>query len=591
MIEPGQTLDFEASIGFLRDAPHYRRLTLWLALELGTISDPARARAVQYRAFDARVARRYAHVPGADLLLVVNHNTTRDELGAWEALGAELGFTLSVWDLSLQGGIDLTAEVHGGSALLSQFEGGTMVVLNNPIESAAGSTQPAQLVDKQQLLEAAAAGINVAFIGEQVELAQLMLPLGGAPVAADSGKHPGLTQWLDKLTETTDRELLAALRDRIDVTKWKIFGGCVSASVTEQAALALQKRLQRRFPDQRFVVVHEQEPRLIGKKLWARHWHVGTLEVRAMLPAAAGTLLAAEVPEGRLHLPSYVGSDANLMTFMLTRSFDEKLARLTKLLGGRKPLLVSSRDNKAAPTSRRARDDLLRILFDALLVDLANEQAAILNSRWRSGLSRQGMEEALPLLARLGQLASPADRRFAPDSVEGRHLIRLVARLRFLAEAQWSLWEWLPPLFWLRRAPRLWWLTRRLTRQVLFSFFAGGDEQDGLGESYMKGAYKELKSQYRSLDAECRDSMGGCRRKLRRAFASDLLEAPIARSGITSDAELFDRCNDRVIDASSWRHAITDAQARSLARATSMKASSQAADQLRRDETCDELVG
>ena len=90
-IASGETKSFEATLAIKKDAPHYESVTMWLALGLGYIDRPNDDRPVQYRALETRVSQRYVATDGADVMLVVNHRTTREVLEAWREAFAELG--------------------------------------------------------------------------------------------------------------------------------------------------------------------------------------------------------------------------------------------------------------------------------------------------------------------------------------------------------------------------------------------------------------------------------------------------------------------------------------------------------------------
>src|SRR5262249_9857314 len=117
---------------------------------------------------------------GCEVLLVVNHRTTREELDAWEALAAELGLGLEVWDLSLEGGLDLERE-----GLCEALDGKTIVVLNNQVTTPRGEVDARVFVDKEQLHRGAAQGIHLAFVGRKVNVSRLLLPTAGAAKTAE----------------------------------------------------------------------------------------------------------------------------------------------------------------------------------------------------------------------------------------------------------------------------------------------------------------------------------------------------------------------------------------------------------------------
>ena len=575
-IDPGQALTFEATVGFLKTAPHYRNLRLWLSLELGFIDRPHELRPVQYRDFDTRVAQRFEHCDGAQLLLVVNHRTTHQQLAAWREICDGLGIVVDVWDLSLQGGLDLSHPVEG-STLGQLFEGHTIVLLNNEVSTPEGEHVAHRCIAKQQLLEAAAEGVNLAFIGRDVGVRQLMLPTAGGAEA--DGQQRDASD-LTKAIAGRDDDALAVTAERCAVYDWSFFGGGCDTRKLHKAALRLSAHLSARHPQQRFLVAYHLAPEVVTRKLWLKRYRVGHLEVRSLLPTASGRLLSAEVDDDRLHDPAYIRSGDNMMTLLLTRSFDDKLERLMDEL--KQPRLDSAGEAW-----------MVRMLCDALLVDLCAEQATILEARWRSGMSRQRMVGALPLLRKLA--ASEPHTRIEPETPEGRAVITMVARLRHWAWSKWRLWEWLPPFVVLRRAPMLWWLVRSRSHAWLRSLFVG-DTVDPIGKSNMKQGRKMLKSEARQIHKQWRAS-----RKTwtllddtpdaEQSFAEKLVTEPLRRRGITSDVEVLDEWSARLIDMDELREYEARDQQRAKTAASVGEATAQAARELKRLRTTEQLLG
>jgi len=537
------------------------------------------------------VARRYQRVGAADLLLVVNHRTERAELQAWEALASEMGFRLAVWDLSLMGQIDLLEPVDG-SSLLAQFSGKTIVVLNNTIATASGEARPAELFDKAQLLQAAEDQVSFAFVGEPTDLESLLVPTGGKPPQHEQEQQA--SAFLKALVKRTDADQLVALHDQVDVTSWKIFGGTPKEDHMQKAARDLQRKLARLYPDQRFTVIAHTAHELEKKVLFAKRWHVGTLEVRAMLPAAHGSIVSAAVDAEQLHDASWVASDDNLLTLFVTRSFDEKLARLRQLLAPAAALLASADAVEASSSAVRGAARRLQLLCDAIVVDLVTEQGAFLRETWRAGLSMRAMRDGLRWLNQLA--AFVPERRIDPESVEGKQITRLVARLRFFVAAQLRFADWVPFLTPFRRAPRLWWITRKATNALLDNCFGrvGADENDELGNSYLKAAKVELKSHYKLLEEHYRDSeevwtIQNDTASTRREFARKLTLLPVRRAGITTDAEVLDDWWMRNYDQPEYLRFEQRAAQRAKRRKQVAHASDAAERTLRREQSADSL--
>ncbi|MEQ9319780.1 MAG: hypothetical protein RIF41_11525, partial [Polyangiaceae bacterium] len=533
-IEPGQTLDFEACIGFTRDAPLYRSLTLWLTVELGFLERPAELRPVQFRAFEARVASRYRRDPAADVLVVVNHRTTRDELDAWRALLEELGLKMAIWDLSLQGGIDLHDPLADGESLLDHFGGASMIVLNNEVETPAGALPARRIVGKAQVIAAAEAGIDVLFVGKNVGIGHMLVPTHRQPDLEDEPAEWSML--LDQLHEA-DRPTLERVVGRAAIHDWDGLGRGPSEDKLVKHAQALSERLAARYPDLRFTVVHDFGARLVKKTLWFKRWLLGHVEVRATLPTDAGRLLSVELPAGDLHDPNLVRSDETAMAVLLTRSFREKIQLLEAAV-----CRAAEQALPDADPSEKGRDaaTLVGLIVDAMLVDLAEEIRGLVAPGWRACMGYGRMRDHMPRLRALASFRPAGGPRLPPGSDAGQHLIRLAARVRRFAVAHLRFWELLPPFLFLRRAPSAWWLARGCARDLLVGVFAG-DEPDAIGKAYLKEAKgyldvqeRELKSDFESFRKEHQRE----RHASHVTHAEQLLFAPLRRRGVTSDGEV-----------------------------------------------------
>ena len=592
LIEPGREMAFEATIGLLDDAPHYRRLGLWLTLEIGRIDDPDCLRTAQIAGLDVRVAQRYQPHADSELLVVVNHRTRREELDAWRALCDELGLGVDVWDLSLEGQLDLSRDLGGGRTLHDELMGKTVLLLNNLVERPNGKQVSAsRFADKEQLLDAAAAGIGVATVGRGLDMERLLMPTrdrapASALVASSATEASGTELAVGPFLAALDQpDQAAPTVHRLDVVKWSLLGGGTDPSDLRAAARKLARVLAARYPGQRYLVVQEEDPLLTRTLLWMKRWRVGTLELRRMLPVHAGPLLVASVEEDALHDPHFVRSDDALMLMWLTRSFDDKLQRLDELL---------SATNDEEAEGRRS--DAVGMLLEAMLVDLAAEQMALLEVRSRSGLSGERMRSALPMLHQLAAFRPTRPRRIAPDSAIGKHLLRAIARLRHSSSARCGLLEWLPPWLWWRRAPRLHLLTKKLTAGLLRALIGGTGQLDDLGKSDWRGAKKALVSEAREIDEAWKLYVNEQQAEhgfvpSRADFADQLLMAPVRKRGITTAVEVFGHWSDRIVERAQMAAAEAHDDKQRKRRAKLMAGAQRAAANLKRTETTAQLLG
>ncbi len=506
-LDPGASMRFEATLALDPGAPHYRAVRLWLSLELAPPGEPAAPRAIQHRALEVRVARRYRRVERCELLLVTNQHTTRAQLDAWEALAARNGLPMAVWDVSLEGHFDLSRPVGDGS-LRDHLAGGTVVVLDPPLDTAAGSVRPHRLLDREQLAALVAADVGVAIFGGDAG----DVPIARWLVAGDEGAPSAHRESPAEL-----REALAAIEgggeaeihETVDVHHVGMWFELPTEERLAKRALALSEHLLEEYPHRRFLVEPTFDPEVVASWGLARRWKVGTLTVRSTLEAARTAVVHAPgVPT-----PEQLDEGGAVEQLVLVaRDFEQKLAHLEEALRLRGQAWGEVR---------------------AILVDLVNEQRAILAPGWRRGLSGDDLTRALPLLRRLVEHA-PRIPTPALDGWRAVALIEIAARLRYHAAAQPRWWEW--ALYPARRAPRLRVATNTLVDAWLEAIFAPEDHDEARARVTARVGALEEERTARELPED------------ERTFARLMLREPIEWAGVTSDAELLEGAAARVID-------------------------------------------
>jgi len=519
LLGPGESRGFEVTLGMKKDAPVYESVRLLLTLELGLIEHPDRLRPIQYRSFQTRVAQRYRHDPDADLLLVVHHRTTREELMSWRALADELGFTFCVWDLSLERGLPLHRPIEGQS-LTEAFAGKTVIVLDDVIETPIGNAAAHHLVDPQEVFEAMQQGVSFAFAGEKLKVDRWLVSTD-----AEAEAHDDSTALVKHSEQAPPSSSEAA------VFKWSFFGSVPHHTWLQKRARLLSRLLASRYPQLRFCIVEAYDAEVVDTFLWMKKYRVGRLRILPTLPAAAGRLVNTEVETTTRQQPEYIGGRQNLRTLMLTRSFDEKLARLDQILAGRPD------------------HDLIPRILEGMLADLANEQTALLQRR--GPISGAVLREATTHLNRLAEHVWTADDE--PDGPAGQAIIELVATLRFGGRSRWRWWEW--PLYPFRRAPALSRWTHAQSQRVLERFFLRGAEDwdDALRRAVgveLDRVHKKLRHEY---ECHCQEQGVEGSAAFLEVFAAEHMQRALLEDGITTDAEVLDHYAERVYSEDGYR--------------------------------------
>lgn len=528
LIEAGETLSFEATLALAPDTPAYRSVTLRLSLELERPRG-GEVRAIQLRDFEWRVARRYRRVPGCDLLLVASHRTTREQLEAWERLASRLALQMAVWDVSLEGHLPLVEGRGKGGAdgsLLDHVAGGTVAILDEEIDGAAGPVRPHRLLDRDALFAMSERGVSLAVFGGEagdIDLGRWLIPDDDAVPSAHRESAAALRKAIHGLADLHGQGEVQVheVTDAHHIGFW--FEPPTEELLFRRAA-ALSEHLLHEYPNRRFVVTPHFEPLEESSIGLAKRWKLGKIEVRTTLEAARGHLVhvAGELGRGR---PEDIDGRRFTQALLLARDFEQKLVRLEAAVAAQGDPWLAAR---------------------AVLVDLVNEQSAILASPWRRGLSAADCERAQPLLRMLrdrGPRLSVRSPELEPV------LIEIAARLRYFASAQSRWWEWL--LMPLRRAPMTSRVTRGLVDEWVEEVFAVESSETENHTDVSRARVEHAKQ----LIAERVKALGGDERAQaeeelgpipRREHSLLLLREPIEWDGVQSDAEVLETAADRV---------------------------------------------
>ncbi|MBA3461862.1 MAG: hypothetical protein H0T46_18015 [Deltaproteobacteria bacterium] len=496
-IGAGDTTQVELTVKVKDGAPEYLRFAAHVTLELGDIDAPASVRPIQIRLFDVRVARPF-QVSDADVLLVVNHRTTREEIEAWDQLGDRLAFKSAIWDLSRERHLDLERPLNGGVALADWFANKAVVILDNEIEGPDGPTHPHVFLCDDQATRAATAGIDIAFVGKGHAMRRLLVP-SEAP-----------------------RESTPIYR-----TFWLRWWAKPSAQWLEKQAHKHSAKLGEEHPDQRHVVVHRFSPEVDGKSMWMNKWKVGTIETVRTLDLDAGAIVHAAVDEKDLHDPAYAASDHASTALLVMFGFDENLERMRRLLG------------RADVTIK----DLAPVA-NALLLDLANELSANIAPGWKGDVSGRELEIEMHRLDAFSKAGLTA----TPDSPGGKILLQLAGTVMFLGRSQVNWWENLPPWRWMRRGPS----ARERVDKHIDRFLSGA-----FGEHNRSQMWNTADDIANSLDREHKNERKSKLAAKKRYWALEKAREPIASKTITSDTELFVTAEERVMTGDDY-DAITD---------------------------------
>ncbi|MBI4425653.1 MAG: hypothetical protein HY554_18120 [Elusimicrobia bacterium] len=561
-LEAGESVMIEGVLELSAEAPLYEWAELALDLDLGRIADGSAPRRIQSRTFAVRVAQTYRKTTGSDVLLVANSASQKREVAEWKELAEALGLSLDVWDLGYYGRLALAKDGKAAD-LAEDFKGKTIVLLNNDFPMAQGegavseATRADEFLSPAGFLEAAADKlVNFLIVGNAGAdaggtLARLLVPTAVAgPGPEDGTSFASPAKFAREMraraapadeaaAERPGERGYVGMVDEVEVKAGLWWFQKPKAERLDRKASALLALLDRLFPARRYVATPRFNPRWTQRRPWywlglKKEWTLGVVEFRRTLDrtadANAGNAVAVAASAERMHAPGFARSRELLQAFFLALPFEQKLRALGALF---------RRGSGGRAKGMQGQERLVagEALADAILVDLANEQAALREERGRGGLSRGAVRERLKNLRRLtGSQALPFTRP-DPKSEEGALLLRLAAGLWSLQKSQRLIRDYflsfLCPWTWGRRNWRVSALTATYVSRWVDSLFPKAEAGRGDARTL---AWTRIR------DAAGRDRLAAKAlakaRKISRRLAAMLL-ALKPQEQVTTDAELM----------------------------------------------------
>ena len=182
-LSAGETINLSGRLSLLKDAEPYTMAEFSMDLFLGEICNPSNAIRIQHRQISVCASTVYEKSPNSCTLLVVNQQTTKEELNAWKELAGFIfgdnnpAGAVDVWDISQEGDFDFHSVLKSGSTLIEDWRTCTIVVLDNPFDNFRTRTvnqgeddSALQYINPDQLAEAAVSnGIHFCVVSSLLE--------------------------------------------------------------------------------------------------------------------------------------------------------------------------------------------------------------------------------------------------------------------------------------------------------------------------------------------------------------------------------------------------------------------------------------
>lgn len=461
---------FEVTVAISEDAPPHASARLVLVCELGHVDSKAQTRPIQYQEFVIRVGQSMKSRQ-ADVLVVANNRTTREEVEAWHEVIGSFGLSAATCDVSLEGSLQILRDVAAGERRFRM-----VVLLDNPMDTADGPRHPSELLDQATTLALVRSGVHVLDVNTTKSS---LIERGLVSTARSTATVPEILDEEDRMaifaactTEQVGGDgLLVRVRDK-------------SEDGFERRAKRLASSLESTWPERRYVVApydHQD----------------GLLMIRRTADTARGSLTTIQMQEEVLHDPRFVRHERtrSLLATALPFEIAVMLLSLTSLPYGSGNSRVQAGVDDA--------------LVASVLSRLSTELERVRHFGWRT--SPENVARSLPLLAYIEKYAfsvAPSHdgtdiHRFgkAPTSVDpashrGRRLVELCAWLSILAGGQVRLWEWLPPFVWLRRGRQLRARIRQAVDELLTRTCPSADDRRVVDEA-IGTRIADIKGQWR----------------------------------------------------------------------------------------------
>lgn len=501
-LEAGGTFVLEGRLGIAESAAPYTTARLVVACELGPADGASPPRAVQLEELVVRVGRPFAARDG-DVLFVVSHRTTAEELGAWEAHALSLGLRSASWDMSLEDGLGILDAIAAGERTFS-----TVIVLDHPVDTPTGERRPSALLAKRTMLGLARRGIPLLFAGRGPKLSELVVPTARIvePVALAVTAPAEIRRAAVAALAVGE----GAVEQAVETTyAWP--WSDVTREGLDRTAAHVSRDLERRFPTRRYVVVPRYEAGNVRKIAWIRRVSVGSLEIRRTTDGASSAMRTWPADEASLHVAETVRDQRLFFALLCTLPFELKLSLLASSTlpfgGDRDPLVL------------------------ALLGDLVLEQEA-----WGIdgfGPRSRELDESLPRLRAFVKAFEEAPLAGAEAGVAASRLESLVGWLGFVARGRVRFWEWLPPFLWLRGAQKI----RRHVEAGVRRVSRGLPN----AEASVKAALSRIRTEHHETDISLSEE----------ALVRTVINAQMKGIDTKTDADVLER-GERVVSSESF---------------------------------------
>lgn len=350
-IKPNEKLVFSDSIQFSNKALlPYQKLHLVASLYIGGIGERKvqHVRCIQKQTFEIQLAEPYKPNANADLLLVINSETTKQEIEHWHSLTKKLGLILSIWNVSLYDGISFYLNKNRmADTALQGFQGKTVIFLNQPFYDGVNDTQCAtEMLPSFELFQIARdLKIKTYVIGNSIKIEEQYRP------SAEDVRKYAESIFIEKRVLKSSQANLEAFYKKIQKLNTK------------------HKKQDPRF---QYVMVENFNKQLVSKHLFVSKYQLGEVKLIQAPNCNQTYFLHLPVSNQAIHDSSFIYSEDNVYAVLKMLPFEKKLMLIQML----------------EQTDRS-------VLRQALLSDLMDEQFTFSKEKWTGQWSQEQLKENL----------------------------------------------------------------------------------------------------------------------------------------------------------------------------------------------------
>lgn len=354
-LAPGESTYFSGTIKFTSPkTPAYTKVTLTFSLQLGELHGDEKE-TIQQRNFQLQLADDYHFDENADFILVTNNKMKRKTVKQWAAIAESLGTKISIWNTSLYDGLSYTKMRHDRESFVSQLKDKVIVILNNGFTTNNKEiVKSTDYLDQLEIFEAAAnAGISTYVVGDGFDVSTAIMPLKQQLQA--NPKEDRVEPYYPEFTANESFVL------------WK--------KPTKQhlvdRVLRLNKKLEKKYPADRNMLVFDFDPKEIGRAFLA-DWKLGAVQIRSTLGKCR-----AHIAQRKTKMHYHQVDNFDVYNILKLMPFNKKLQYISACLQYK---------------------NYLDILAQAIVSDLTQELLVFGKHKWQGDFSKSTMAASLDIL-------------------------------------------------------------------------------------------------------------------------------------------------------------------------------------------------